>query len=119
MILIRSLSVIQNPEDVLEMKTTEVMATGEAILMGNTKFFIPKDIKDFAMSHADKGMAMALLEAYKVGFLKKTLEYVWPSRKSKEIFEIIRDQYQVFATTRKMQMRFTLYNQTPAIHVPR
>ena len=117
MILVRGHSVIQSTNDLREMSAKELSQMREAFDTNNVTFFIPAVIKKYADEHSNKGHTNALLEAYKVGFTKAVLEILYPDKKNKEIWEIIRNKFQVFATTRKMEMRITLYNKTEQLHV--
>lgn len=76
----------------------------------NFSFYIPekfvKNIESSAKSEAEKNL---LMQAYKVGFLRTFLEQVYPEKKPDDIYGIIKKEFQVYFSFRKLQHAYTIY----------
>ena len=106
--------VITNP-NLPSLSEKDIALVASRIRSGEATFVIPADIKEFCKMQKDGPAVAAMAESYKVGFLYTAFRRCFPSESSKETFDRIRWAYQVYASTRRLQLRLTNYRKIPQL----
>lgn len=91
----------------------------DAFMNGDVRFVVPYNLL-LKMEESKRPTAEKnhLLQAYKVGLLKMFLSAIYPDKKYEDIYRIIRDDFHVFFSMRKLKSCFTLYKKSKKIFFP-